>query len=340
VSEPLKIGLLSFAHVHAAGYAMQLQGRDDVTLLTADPDHADSAPGELRGRPLADELGVSYVDTYDELFEWGPDAVVVVSENSRHRQLVERAAAAGAHVLCEKPLATTVPDGEAMIAACAAANVNLMTAYPVRFHPAFRALRDRVRAGELGTVLSASGTNNGIIPIAARRWFADPVLAGGGSLMDHTVHLADLLDDLLEARAVSVYAQSNRIVHEEVDVETGGLVVVHYADGTVATIDCSWSRPATYPTWGGLTLNIEGANGSVSFDAFGQAASGYDDTAGKAISLSYGPDLDALMVAEFLASIREGRVPSPDGEGGLRTLQIVAAGYESARTGQPVPVAS
>ncbi len=338
MSESLKIGLLSFAHVHAAGYAMLLQEREDVTLLAADPDQADSAPGEVRGKTLADQLGVSYVDTYDELFAWGPDAVVICSENSRHRELVERAAAAGVHVLCEKPLATSVEDAEAMVAACEQAGVSLMTAYPVRFHPAFRALRERIRAGGLGTVLSASGTNNGQIPIAARRWFADPVLAGGGSLMDHTVHLADLLDDLLDARAVSVYAQSNRIVHPEVDVETGGLVVVTYADGTVATIDCSWNRPASYLTWGGLTLNVEGSAGSVSFDAFGQAVTGYDDTDGKAISVGYGANLDALMVEEFISAVREGRRPQPDGEVGLRTVQIVMAGYESARTGQPVAI--
>lgn len=336
----MKVGLLSFAHVHAAGYALQLKARPDVELLTADPDHADSAPGEVRGKELADQLGVSYVDTYDELFAWKPDAVVIVCENSRHRELVERAAAAGVHVLCEKPLATNVADGQAMIAACAAANVSLMTAYPVRFHPAFRALRDRVRSGGLGTVLSASGTNNGRIPIAARQWFADPVLAGGGSLMDHTVHLADLLDDLFDARAVSVYAQSNRIVHPEVDVETGGLVVVTYSDGTVATIDCSWNKPETFPTWGGLALTIEGVGGSVHFDAFKQAVAGYDDTAGKGVQLGYGPDLDGLMVAEFVSAIAEGRRPQPDGEVGLRTLQIVAAGYESARTGQPVEIAA
>ena len=338
MSKTLKVGLLSFAHVHAAGYALLLQGRDDVEVLTADPDQADSAPGEKRGKEFAEQLGVSYVDTYDELYAWGPDAVVITSENSRHRELVERAAAEGVQILCEKPLATKVEDGEAMIAACAKAGVNLMTAYPVRFHPAFRAMRDRVRAGDLGAVLAASGTNNGRIPIAARQWFADPVLAGGGSLMDHTVHLADLLDDLLDARAVSVYAQSNKIVHAEVEVETGGLVVVTYEDGTVATIDCSWNRPETYPTWGGLTLGIEGARGSVNFDAFGQAVSGYDDTAGKGVSLGYGADLDGLMLEEFITAVREGRRPQPDGEVGLRTLQIVMAGYESARTGQPVAI--
>ncbi len=337
---PLKVGLLSFAHVHAAGYASLLGSRPDVSLLTADPESALGAPGEVRGRELAEKLDVAYVDDYDELFAWGPDAVVVCSENARHRPLTERAAAAGAHVLCEKPLATTLDDAEAMIAACARAGVSLMTAYPVRFHPAFRALRARLQDGELGPIRSASGTNNGRIPIAARSWFADPDLAGGGSLMDHTVHLADLLDDLLGAHPVEVYAQTNRIVHPEVDVETGGLVSVTYDDGTVATIDCSWNRPETFPTWGGLTLTVEGAGGSASFDAFGQAVDGFDDRAGGAVWRGYGSNLDALMMEEFLRSIRDGRRPQPDGEVGRRTLQIVLAAYASAAEGQPVRVAS
>lgn len=88
-----------------------------------------------RGAELATELGVAYVDTYDEAFAWKPDAVVIAAENSRHRALVERAAAAGVHVLCEKPLATTVEDAIAMRDACETAGVLLMVAYPVRFSP-------------------------------------------------------------------------------------------------------------------------------------------------------------------------------------------------------------
>jgi predicted dehydrogenase len=333
----LTIGLLSFAHVHAAGYAALLNTREDVRLLAADPE---PAYGELRGQDLADQLGVTLLDSYDAVFDARPDAVVVCSENAKHRSLVEQAARAGAHVLCEKPLATTLADARAMIDACAAAGVTLMTAYPVRFHPGFRQLREQVRAGRLGTVLSAAGTNNGQAPIAARRWFVDRELAGGGSLMDHTVHLADLLDDLLEARAVEVYAQTNRIVHaEQVAVETGGLVAVTYSDGTVATIDCSWNRPAAFPRWGGLTLEVQGSAGSVAFDAFSQNVSGYDDRLGRAVSMGYGVNLDSLMMDEFLGAIRDGRPAQPDGEVGYRTLAIVAAAYESARTGQPAAVA-
>lgn len=338
MNDRLKVGVLSFAHVHGRGFASQLQGFPDVDVMTADPDSITSPADELRGRALADELGIPYVDTYEELFSWKPDAVVVTSENSKHRTLVEWAAATGAHVLCEKPLATTLQDGKAMIAACAEANVHLMMAHPVRFHPVFHDLRDRIQADELGTVLSAVGTNNGKIPTSARRWFCDRELAGGGSIIDHTVHVADLLDYIFGSDAVSVYAQANKIIHPESGAETGGLVAVTYSNGLVATIDCSWSLPRTYPTSTGLTLAIEGTAGMAMFDPFRAAVVSHDDATGQSQTHRYGATLDRLMMAEFLSSIREGRRPSPDGEAGLRTLQIVLAAYESLRDDQPVQI--
>ena len=323
----MKIGIMSFAHVHAAGYAALLRDRADVELRVADPERPE----------LADEF--PYAASYEDLLAWQPDGVVVCSENSRHRALVEQAAAAGAHVLCEKPLATTADDARTMINACRDAGVTLMTAYPVRFHPAFRQLRDTIRAGALGRVLSAAGTNNGQAPIAARPWFVDRELAGGGALIDHTVHLADLLDDLLGRRPVEVYAQVNRIVHaEQVSVETGGLVVVTYDDGTIATIDCSWSAPESYPAWGGLTLAVECEGGTVEFDAFSDRLDLFDDAAGRLRWLDFGTDLDALLLDAFLDAVRTGQPADPDGAVGYRTLQLVLAAYRSAASGQPEPV--
>ena len=335
----LRVGLASFAHVHAAGYASLLQQRPDVDLIAADPDAAGAPDGEVRGQQLANELGVRTVPTYEDLFDANLDAVVVCTENARHRPVVEQAASAGVHVLCEKPLATTLDDARAMQQVCAEAGVILMTAYPVRFHPGFQQLKAAVRNGELGRLTAITGTNNGQAPLGSRRWFVDAELAGGGALMDHTVHLADLLDDLLGTTPLTVYAQVNRIIHRDaVSVETGGLVMLNYPDGALATIDCSWSAPASYPSWGGLTLSIEGERGSVSFDAFAERLNVYDDTTGKLHWESVGVNLDELMLSEFLSAVREGREPQPDGGVGCRTLEVVLSAYASAESGLPVAV--
>jgi 1,5-anhydro-D-fructose reductase (1,5-anhydro-D-mannitol-forming) len=332
----MRVGLMSFAHLHVASYARVLSGLPGVEVLASDPDHGSRPVGESGGPELAAELGVPYVDSYRGLLDWRPDAVVVCAENARHRELVELAAAAGAHVLCEKPLATTEEDARAMIAACAAARVSLMVAYPVRFSPAFTALRATVAAGGLGEVVAATGTNNGRIPIGNRAWFVDGPLAGGGAMMDHTVHLADLLDCLLSGTPpVSVHATTNRLLHaDRVAVETGGLVSIRYADDLIATFDCSWSRPDSYPTWGGLTLQLVGTAGIADLDAFGSRVVGH--ASGRPLWLPYGTDTDELMIAEFVDAVATGRRPQPDGEAGLRSLQIALAGYESVRTGRPV----
>jgi 1,5-anhydro-D-fructose reductase (1,5-anhydro-D-mannitol-forming) len=343
----MKVALASFAHPHATSYALALSATPDVELLSADPDGRTAPDPAPRGAELAAQLGMDYVDSYDELFGWQPDAVVVTSENANHRVLVEVAATAGAHVLCEKPLATRVTDAEAMVAACEAAGVILMTAYPVRFAPSYAQLGAAVESGRVGEVFAVLGTNNGQIPYAQRQWFTDPELAGGGALVDHTVHCADLIDGLTGgAEATRVYAAANRILHadKDVEVETGGMVTVTYDNGLLATIDCSWSQPDNAPTWGGLTLQVTGTQGSVEIAPFAPHVGGTD--AGGEVFLPVGANLDELMVATFLDAVRvSGRPvpgaapavrPQPDGQVGVRTLRIVDAARRSAASGQPV----
>lgn len=335
---PARIGIMSFAHTHAASYARVLLGRADVELLCSDPDGATAPAGEVRGAEYAAAIGAPYVGTYRELLAWRPDAVVVCSENARHRGLVQLAAAAGAHVLCEKPLATTPADAQAMIEACDAAGVFLMTAFPVRFSPVFAALRRLVGSGGLGTVLAVTGTNNGWLP-TDRSWFTDPELSGGGAMVDHTVHVADLLDCLLGLPAVRVRAVTNTILHADdprVRAETGGMVSITYGDGVIATIDCSWSQPRHAPTWGGVTLEVVGTTGTVRIDPYAAKVGGFDERRRGEVWLPYGPSLDSLMLRAFLDGVRTGRPPQPDGRVGLRTVRLVAAAQESVRTGRPV----
>ena len=321
---PLKIALMSCAHTHAAAYAAQLAPRADVELVVADPDGF----GDLHGARV--------VGSYEEAWNtWpgGPDAIIVTSANAHHRDLVLEAARRGVHVLCEKPLATTVADAEAMVAVCREAGVVLMTAFPVHFSPAVQALRTAVADGTLGEVIGLTGTNNGKLP-AGRDWFTDVELAGGGSLVDHTVHIAEILDSAFGAPA-TVHAVSNRILYADragEGAETGGLVTLTYDSGLVATIDCSWSQSADAPTWGGLRLQAVGTGGQLQIDAFAQ------HVGGPGTWLPYGTDLDALLLDAFLDAVRAGEAAPPTGEVGLRTVRVVAAAQESVRTGQPVPL--
>jgi 1,5-anhydro-D-fructose reductase (1,5-anhydro-D-mannitol-forming) len=335
---PLKIAVMSFAHTHARGYLELLMQLPQVNILTSDP--GEHPAGELRGREFADALGVDYVDDYDELLAWQPDAVIVTSENARHRADVELAARAGAHILCEKPLATTLDDGVAMLEAAHAAGVILMVAFPVRFASTFAQLKADYDSGLLGQLLSVRGSNNGKLP-SERAWFTDPTLSGGGALVDHVVHIADLLDALMGAAALSVTAITNQKLHaDRARAETAGLVTITYDNGVIAAIDCSWSRPSSAPTWGGVALTVTGTGGTVDIDFFGPRARGLDAATGRPIETPYGPNFDEALLGTFLAAVRSGVRPQPDGTVGLRTLAIVAAAQESARTGRTIAVAA
>ena len=330
----MKIGIMSFAHVHAAGYARLLAGIPGVEVVAADPgEHSDD---EVRGAMLAAELGVYYLEDYEDLFTWEPDAVIITSENARHRADVERAAAAGAHILCEKPLATSWEDGLAIRDAVARAGVIAMIAHPVRFSSDFATLQAEYRAGALGELVAVRGANNGMLP-TGRDWFTDPQRAGGGALADHVVHIADLVDALTGATPVRVTATSNRLLYPDRDAESAAVVLVEYSDGMIAALDSSWSVPQQAPAWGGLQMSVVGTGGTVDVDFFGSAARGVT-ASGRAVEARYGADLDAAMLNCFLDAVRTGVPPQPDVDAGLRTLSIVLAAQESARTGRTVDV--
>lgn len=335
----MRLALMSFAHLHAEGYANQLRTLPGIELIGfADDDDA-------RGRHFADRFQLRRFDSYQALLAERPDGVVICSENARHRELTEMAAQAGAHVLCEKPLATTPEDARQMVAACARAGVQLMTAFPMRFSAPVIEIKKLVESGGLGTIYGASTTNQGQLPrlhsAYPRDWFTDPQLAGGGAATDHTVHVADLLRWFLGCEVVEVFAElSNAFYnHEPLQVETAGLIMLTFENGTFATIDCSWSRPPIYPTWGGLTMELIGERGLATVDAFKQVMTVYAQDAARPAYAFWGSDANRGMIAEFAAAIRENRAPAVTGTDGLRAVEIVEAVYRSARERQPVAVA-
>ncbi len=329
-SSPLRIGIMSFAHLHAESYAHQLKSLPDIDFIgIADDDAA-------RGQRFAQRYDVPFFESYDALLAQQPDGVIVCSENVRHRPLVELAAAAGVHVMCEKPLATTLEDGRAMLQACEDAGVILMTAFPMRFSAPILEIKTLLEQDGLGKILAVNSVNQGQMPKRYRDWFVDKELAGGGSVFDHTVHLADVLRWYLQDEVVEVYAQTNRIMHrDEVEVETGGLLLLTFANGTFASIDCSWSRPKNYPTWGGLALQLIGQKGVVHVDAFSQNIEAYSHTDLPAW-IPWLSDPDRAMVQEFVSATHEHRQPRVTGYDGFKAMEVALAAYRSAGLGQPV----
>lgn len=340
---PLKIGILSFAHLHAESYVQNLRAAANVELIGVADEN------EARGRYFAAQFGVKLFPSAEALLAAAPDGVIVCSENAKHRPLVELAARHGVHVLCEKPLATTLDDAHAIIAACRTAGVKLMTAFPMRFGAPATEIKQLLDAGKLGAVYGCNATNQGALPefhqaenlpFLNRDWFVDPQLAGGGAVADHAVHLSDLLMWYFGSPVVEVYATTNQILHAgRVQVETGGIIMLTFANGAFASIDCSWSKPAYYPTWGGLKLELIGERGLATMDAFKQIMTVYSHKVGRPTWAYWGSDANQGLIDEFCRAIREDRAPAITGEDGLHALEVVVAAYQSAALGQPVTVA-
>ncbi len=330
----MKLGILSFAHLHAESYVGSIRGLPDVELIgIADADLA-------RGQKYAAQFNTRLFPSVEALLGEKPDGVIVCAENANHRALVELAASAGVNVLCEKPLATSLEDASAMLDAAERAGVKLMTAFPMRFNAPVIETKRLIDNGALGQVYAANTTNQGECPKHHRAWFVDRKLAGGGALADHIVHVTDLLRWYLSSEVVEVYAQSNAILYSgEVEVETGGLVMLTFANGVFATIDCSWSKPPYYPTWGGLTMDFIGQNGLITVNAFKQVLTVYSHDRQRPAYAYWGSDSNQAMIAEFVTAIREDRAPQVTGYDGFKAVEVVMAAYDSVESGQPVRLA-
>lgn len=332
----VKIAFLSFAHMHANGYARQMlelpKGSVEIVGIW-DRDLA-------RAKKMAKALGTKAFASRDALLAKRPHGAVVCSENVRHREDTLACAEAGVGVLCEKPLATTVADARAMVEACTLAGVALMTAFPCRFYgPAVR-LKEQIDAGDLGEIIGAATTNHGRQPGG---WFADPKFSGGGAVMDHTVHVADMLRWLLGREYTRVYAAIgfNRfaLTRKAVGkrrVDDAGIVSLEMDNGAAVSIDCSWSRPAEYSTWGDVKLELVGTKGVARLNLFRQRLLLASTKTGRLQESCWADEKDGGAPGEFIRALREGRPPSVTGLDGLRATEVVEGAYRSAQIGTPV----
>lgn len=332
----IKIGILSFAHHHGEAYISNLrrtpEGRGVELVGVTDDD-------PIRGQRIAAENHARYFHSYEDLFEAKPDGVIICTENNRHRPLVEMAASRGVHVLCEKPIATTLEDARAIVDVCEKAGVLLMTAFPMRFSAPLLEIKAGLDRGDFGDIYCFNATNQGELPTKHRAWFVDPELAGGGAIMDHTVHLVDIMRWFTGSEVETMYARSNKVFHaDDVEVETGALEMLTFENDVFATIDASWSRPQYWPTWGGLTFEMVTQRGVVVVDAFRQNLNVYRHDWQRSNWVYWGSDMNHEMVSDFAAAIRENRPPRVTGLDGLRAVEATLAAYESDRTGQTVQV--
>lgn len=325
-----QVGVMSFAHPHAFSYANALRAGDRAEFAGVCDENTE------RGQTQAERYGVEFFADFDEMLQH-VDAVTICTENAKHAKYAIRAANAGKHSISEKPLMTRLDDGQRMLEAARTNGTKLFTAFPCRFSPSFLRLKAMVEKGDLGSIFAVRATNRGMNP---GDWFVQPELSGGGAMIDHTVHVADLLRLMLGVEVASVYAEvGNNIYHEA--WEDTAMLTLEFENGIFATLDSSWSRPRrSYPTWGDVTMGVVGDGGVAEMDMFGQVLLHYSEDSGKYNHVGWGTNTDALMIDAFLDQLN-GEDTSyarllATGEDGFRAAEVALAAYESTRQLEPV----
>ncbi|NOU96918.1 gfo/Idh/MocA family oxidoreductase [Paenibacillus sp. LMG 31456] len=326
----LKIGMISFAHSHADTYLKILLSMPGVIVSAIADDN------KARVEKYVDEHGISYFADYLELLKTDVDAVIICSENVLHAQMTIDAAMAGKHVLCEKPLGISVDEMQRMIETCKEQRVQLMTAFPCRYIPAVIQAKAAIERGDIGEILAIKGTNRGTMPGG---WFVDPLLSGGGAVLDHTVHVMDLVNWILGSSPIEVYAESGTLFHD-IPVDDSGMVHVKFADGVFAVIDTSWSRTEAFPFWGDVTMEIIGTEGVISIDSFAQKNEVFSNKKMKTEWKYCGVSMNHGLIQDFVDSLLEKRVVPITGEDGLYSARVALAAYDSIQQGLPVSLSS
>jgi predicted dehydrogenase len=304
------------------------------------------------GEEVASQFGAKACRSEDELLAEPCDAVYVATPVHLHCEQVIRAAAAGRHVLCEKPLGLSPAQAERMVAACEQSKVKLGVGLLMRFHACHREAQRLVREGRLGRPILGRAQLSCWYPPIEGAWRQDPASGGGGSLMDMGCHCIDLLEMLLGPTR-RVFCSTGRLVHDYRSEDTA-VVLLEFASGARGVVDTLFNVPDSSSR---NRLEVYGSAGSLLTEGtIGQGAAGtlqwlseaeqdqdynpLQQRAGGNGTLLSPPPVNTYraQIEAFSAAVRNNTAPPVDGRHGLWNQRIVAACYESARTGSPVTI--
>ncbi|TCU36827.1 Gfo/Idh/MocA family protein [Rhizobium azibense] len=291
-----------------------------------------------RARKYAAENGIenSTTDLNDLLSNADIDAVYISTTNELHRDQAVAAARAGKHILCEKPLAMSVQDAKAMADAAASAGVVLATNHHLRNSAAHTAIREAVAAGKIGRPLSARVFHAGYLPMHLQGWRLDNPSAGGGAILDLTVHDVDALRYVLGRNPTEVvaFAQSGGMTRE--GLEDAVMGVIRFEDGVIAQFHDGFSTKFVE-----TGLEVHGTEGSlVGRNVMTQRPVGTVvlRTADGDKNLPVdGSNIYEGVVRTFHAAMNEGS-PSATAEDGIWSLATALAVKRAVATGAAVKV--
>ncbi|MCC6442180.1 MAG: Gfo/Idh/MocA family oxidoreductase [Armatimonadetes bacterium] len=334
---------LGMGRAHLRGYQSTLNC-DIVAVCDLDRTRLESAE---------QEFGVPYTfEKYEEMFAMKElDAVSIALPNYLHAPATIAAAKAGKHVLCEKPMAMTVDQAQAMIAAAEEAGVKLMMHFNFRFTPQARMMKHYVDSGELGDIYYVKTgwlRRRGVPGMGS--WFTQKAMAGGGPLIDLGVHRLDLALWLLghpKPKMVlgSTYTEFGdkmaKAAKKAYDVEDLACGLIKLENGATVFLEASWAGNSEraeemytqlFGSKGGAEQRNIGEGYEFGLKVFKERGGAFEDILPRHFPTGENPQ------QHFVRCIQENKPVMAPGQHGLHVQQILNALYRSAETGEAVAI--
>ncbi|AJE33005.1 putative glucose-fructose oxidoreductase [Corynebacterium humireducens NBRC 106098 = DSM 45392] len=325
---PVRFAVVGVGQITQQAFLPALRSLDDVELVAAVTGSPEKAAA------LGDDVRVYDYEYYDQMLADGSvDAVYVATPVFRHREFAEPALRAGVHVLLEKPMATSVEDCEAMIAASESGGATLMVAYRMHQDAYMLELVDRVARGEIGETRSFTSVFTHDINEDNHRGHSG---FWGGPVPDFGAYPLNLARHLFRAEPVRVHALGTRNDDRDFNFRDTVGVTLRFPDDRIAQYTLSYAADDVD------NFTLVGAEGSMTSDScYGYAPEPPRNVtvtteSGTKTRTAESMDQFAGEIRYFVDCLRSGTRPEPDGEEGLADVRVFAAVEESLRTGAEV----
>jgi len=311
--------------------AIRAQPSNDVVAVMS------SDPARARDYAQANRIPATYTSLAALLANPKVDAVYISSTNELHKSQTLACAAAGKHVLCEKPLALTLADAGKMVAACTKAGVVMGTNHHLRNAATHRKIRELIRSGAIGTPLFARVFHAVYLPPHLQGWRLNNPSAGAGVILDITVHDADTLRFVLDAEPVEAVAVSQQAGMAERGLEDGVMAVLRFDNNVLAQLHDAFTLK-----FAGTGLEVHGTEGSIiGRNVMTQRPVGevtLRNGGGETTFTLEHENLYVRVLRAFVAAVNGDGQPSATGEDGVRSLATALAVLESCNSGRRIPV--
>jgi predicted dehydrogenase len=311
---------------HASGFA---SCADAELIAVADLDLA-------RATAVAEPYRARALTDWRDLLDLELDILVVALPHHLHLEPAEAAAAAGVHLMMEKPIANTLEEGRRIVAACERAGVQLTIGFVHRFREELQVARRWLDEGAIGTPTMARETMGGRARPDRPGWLQHKHSAGGGVLMYGAIHGVDRLRWLLASEVAEVTAHTRRF-DPRAEVEQGVAALLRFDSGAVATLS---SGAPPYPALPGWETDLYGSEGQLRILTRAWAELSSDRRQERVDTADIErrtPHYNFARQAEaFVTAIREQRPPAVSAEDGLKALEVALGIYRSAEAGTTV----